>query len=95
MKNVLSVIFRDLHWAVVSSKNTTVHHEGDERSRTAPGHGYPAYTETIYSMDYQAFPTEADALEYLSVMRGRRDVREFLLRVEPLEYTFQTVVKRP
>ncbi len=22
-----------------------IHHEGDERSRTHPGHGYPAYTE--------------------------------------------------
>ena len=25
----------------------TVYHEGDERSRTNPGHGYPAYTETV------------------------------------------------
>lgn len=25
----------------------TVYHEGDERSRTNPGHGYPAYTENV------------------------------------------------
>ena len=25
----------------------TIHHEGDERSRTHPGHGYPAYSEEI------------------------------------------------
>lgn len=25
----------------------TVHHEGDQRSRDYPGHGYPAYTETV------------------------------------------------
>jgi hypothetical protein len=26
---------------------STVHHEGNERSRTHPGHGYPAYSETV------------------------------------------------
>lgn len=26
-------------------KRKTIHHAGDERSRTHPGHGYPAYTE--------------------------------------------------
>lgn len=26
-----------------------IHHEGDQRSRDCPGHGYPAYTETIES----------------------------------------------
>ena len=25
----------------------SVYHEGDERSRTNPGHGYPAYTESV------------------------------------------------
>lgn len=28
-------------------ETTNIHHEGDERSRTHPGHGYPEYTETI------------------------------------------------
>mgnify|MGYP000063474534 CR=1 FL=1 len=26
---------------------TTVYHEGDERSRNYPGHGYPAYSESV------------------------------------------------
>lgn len=25
----------------------SIHHEGDERSRTHPGHGYSAYTEQV------------------------------------------------
>lgn len=25
----------------------SIHYEGDERSRTHPGHGYPAYIETV------------------------------------------------
>jgi hypothetical protein len=28
-------------------ENRSVYHEGDERSRTNPGHGYPAYTESF------------------------------------------------
>jgi hypothetical protein len=28
-------------------ENYSVHHEGDQRSKDAPGHGYPAYTENI------------------------------------------------
>ena len=27
-----------------------IYHEGDERSRTHPGHGYPAYTETVTNL---------------------------------------------
>lgn len=34
-------------WAII--KEGTIHHEGDERSRTNPGHGYPAYSETYNS----------------------------------------------
>lgn len=39
------------HYAIVTER--TIYHEGDERSRTNPGHGYPAYTETV--TDYKAF----------------------------------------
>jgi hypothetical protein len=34
----------------------SIHHEGDERSRTNPGHGYPAYTETVQKLE--TFDTE-------------------------------------
>lgn len=42
---------RQEHWAII--EGTAVHHESDERSRTNPGHGYPAYTENIIT--YQVF----------------------------------------
>ena len=36
-----------------------VYHAGDERSRTNPGHGYPAYTEEVQKVetfeDYKRF----------------------------------------
>lgn len=35
------------HYAIIIYKHQRIHHEGDERSRTNPGHGYPAYDEDV------------------------------------------------
>lgn len=37
----------DRHYQILVYETNTIHHEGDERSRQCPSHGYPAYTETI------------------------------------------------
>ena len=47
------------HWAVI--ENVTTHHEGDQRSRDAPGHGYPAHTTS--EMVYRPFETVEEALD--------------------------------
>lgn len=39
------------HFAVIY-KSESVYIEGDERSRTNPGHGYPARTETYESFEH-------------------------------------------
>lgn len=44
------------HWAII--EDSSVSHEGDERSRTNPGHGYPAYTEHIVT--YTAFTNKEE-----------------------------------
>jgi hypothetical protein len=44
-------------------KSTTIHHEGDERSRTNPGHGYPAWTETV--QEIRIFDTKEQWLDYI------------------------------
>ena len=44
------------HWVIIST--TSVHIPGDERSRQAPGHGYPERTETYIS--YEAFLHEGE-----------------------------------
>lgn len=41
-----------------------IEHEGDERSRTHPGHGYPAYTE--YVETFQSFDTEDLLKEWIT-----------------------------
>jgi len=48
------------HYAALIFKTSSVYHEGDERSRTCPGHGYPAYTETIHSIDYIPFNNKSE-----------------------------------
>jgi hypothetical protein len=42
------------HWAILTSSQINI--PGDERSRTNPGHGYPA--ETKYHLTYAAFDSE-------------------------------------
>lgn len=42
-----------------------IHHQGDERSRTHPGHGYPAWTETV--TDLKRFDNEAALTNWIRV----------------------------
>lgn len=44
------------HWAIIRSSSVSI--PGDERSRTAPGHGYPEHTD--HYITYEAFETEVD-----------------------------------
>jgi len=41
-----------LHYAILVYKTESVYIEGDERSRTNPGHGYPARTEVYESFEH-------------------------------------------
>jgi hypothetical protein len=49
-----SSILKNPHWAILTFSQTQV--EGDERSRTNPGHGYPAHT--VNTVEYAAFANE-------------------------------------
>jgi hypothetical protein len=40
-----------------------IYHEGDERSRTHPGHGYPAHTEEVQKIT--TFKDEAALKEWI------------------------------
>jgi hypothetical protein len=52
---MINNIPRGQHWAILQDES--VHIPGDERSRQAPGHGYPEHTETFIS--YRSFGDEA------------------------------------
>lgn len=77
------------HWAIVEIK--TIHHEGDERSRTHPGHGYPAYDESVQI--YRAFETrelwEAE-IKYLEGLAFRREYVAMEVFPAKIETTIKT-----
>lgn len=52
----------------------SIHHEGDERSRTHPGHGYPAYTETVN--EFKEFKDEAEFRAWVEREESRKYGRE-------------------
>lgn len=52
----------------------SIHHEGDERSRTHPGHGYPAYTETV--KEFKEFKDEAEFRAWVEREESRKYGRE-------------------
>lgn len=74
------------HFAIVTTDTRSIHHEGDERSRTHPGHGYPAYTETVETISYKAFTTEAELLAYLERFHASASSKPFrVLHVRPMK----------
>ena len=74
------------HWAIV--ENVTTHHEGDERSRTNPGHGYPAHTTSL--MVYRPYETEA---ELLDVVRRKGSHEKFkVIKSQPVSIKTETVL---
>lgn len=56
MSTISSIVPDGRHWAIIQIRS--IHIPGDERSRTAPGHGYPAHTEQ--AVVYQAYTALAD-----------------------------------
>ncbi len=46
----------DMKYAIVETTTSQVWVEGDERSRTNPGHGYPEGYETTYTTTFTEFP---------------------------------------
>lgn len=74
------------HWAII--KFGSIHIPGDERSRTHPGHGYPAHNEPV--VKYEAYLTEEAWLAAIEQIESREFHQEsyVAMKVEP-----QTITK--
>ena len=48
---------------------SSIHHPGDERSRTHPGHGYPAHTETV--QEFKEFKNEGEFRQWIERQESR------------------------
>jgi hypothetical protein len=73
------------HFAALVFKSRTIQHEGDERSRTHPGHGYPAYSETIHTVEYIPFPS-------------KKEMEKWVLRAETTKFNppkYKLIEARP
>lgn len=70
----------------------TIHHEGDERSRTHPGHGYPAYSEDVDQI--QKFEETADGVTKLEAVIKRFNKYETyeLYRAEKCSVTTKVLI---
>lgn len=67
-------------------QDKTIHHEGDERSRTYPGHGYPAWSETVqtvrYFKDEDEFQNACFALTKASEKYRAFECEEFIIKLK-------------
>ena len=73
------------HWVIL--KFSSINIPGDERSRTAPGHGYPAHRESV--VNYEAYLTEEKflaAVQYLGEEKYGR-TNYVAMKVDPLKIT--------
>lgn len=75
------------HFAVLTFE--FIHHEGDERSRTHPGHGYPAYSEGVTK--YHAFKTQEELETWLRLNESQKNYA--VLQVTPLTVERSVAVK--
>ena len=73
-------------WAII--KEETIHHEGDERSRTNPGHGYPAYSEK-----YTTYKEYTDYSKFISDVEWHTKCRHTIKIVQVIPLTIKTELK--
>jgi len=67
-------------WIIVTTKS--IHHDGDQRSRDFPGHGYPAYSEEV--QEVKTYDDEAKLKDAILVL-DRRNEHFKLYKAEELK----------
>lgn len=74
-----------------------IYHEGDERSRRCPGHGYPAYTEERLSVRQFATKDEQEWRNAIASLyaadRARTDIAAFVMDRASIQTRVEVEVK--
>ena len=78
--NKPSDIPKEDHFAIIDSNSVYI--PGDERSRTNPGHGYPASTE--YFIIYRAFLKKDDLMLYLEKENPEKRKNFRILKIQSI-----------
>lgn len=79
------------HYSVLVYKTSSTYVEGDERSRTHPGHGYPAHTETNESFEHFVTTDRGDWERYIAELVLAREKNFVFFEVQSLG-SFETKV---
>ena len=67
-----------------------IFHDADERSRTHPGHGYPAWDETVDCVkEYKTYPEFTTAIE--SLIKNKESFRSY--EASPLNVSHRLVIE--
>jgi hypothetical protein len=64
------------HYAILVYKSESVYIEGDERSRTSPGHGYPAHTEVYESFEHYVTQDKNEWLKAVEEFAKDKDCKD-------------------
>jgi len=73
---------KEAKYLLIKFSVQSIYHEGDERSRSNPGHGYPAYTETLHTSEVFAFMDQSSLEVELQRLYTENRTRTDLLVVE-------------
>jgi hypothetical protein len=91
--NFLSDVPKVDHFAIILG--SSYYTEGDERSRTNPGHGYPGGTTNYLS--YQAYlkreDWEAAICGYTDSKYGKKDFKAIVVKVPTISTEVKVVIK--
>lgn len=73
------------------SYEETIHHEGDQRSRDFPGHGYGEYTES--KTIFKSFNSQKEFEDWVKVETSRPYGKKFkAYRCTPIEVTTEVKI---
>lgn len=75
-------------FCIVSTKS--IHYEADERSKTHPGHGYPAYTEEV--QEFRGFLSQEALLAEIRRLKDNRDDKFDVYELKPVAVTTETKI---
>ena len=79
------------HYSVLVYKTSSTYIEGDKRSRTNPGHGYPAHYETNESFEHWVSTDKSDWERHITGLVLARENNFVFFEVQSLG-SFETKV---
>lgn len=80
------------HYAIIKYNTHSVYHEGDERSRQHPGHGYPAHYEQVTTMVHMVFDSKEEWETYIQNNYKDRDSMVCMEVAGMAEINIKTVI---